>query len=169
MIRQSAPFRQRVSKPTRIPGPETIPAYWNPNRQSIRLAPEDFRKKLRAIDPELECTWNPIEERWLIFQRAPRMQHPLCSGWMLLFVVKNADGSYAPLDQRVFARLYAGSARAWGSAKEYFNRIEAEMQRDRESFERANRQDTIDQAMPYYDHSQIKNIGKGSKFSTYHA
>ena len=152
-------------------GPEHNPWFWNPTNVSARLAPEWFRTKLHEVGEELEASWNPITERWQIFSRAPRVQYPLCRGWKLLFVVRGADGEYAPLDERVFARLYNASSMAHGSAKEYFRRVEAEMERDRERRERDWRQESLDRAMPHWDFSQIKvsmrGKSNGSKFSTY--
>lgn len=166
--RKTAPFQQRVSKPKAL-GPEHNVWFWNPNHPSVRGAPDWFRLKLREMGEELAITWNPINERWQVWARAPKIQHPICSGWRLLFIHQDADGQYLPLDERVFARLYAASVMAHGSAKAYFTRVVEEIQRDKERRERKNLQDQIDMSMPFFEHSQIKNIGKGNKFATYHA
>ena len=168
MIRRRQTFRQPIAKPKKL-GPETNPWYWNPGRFGVKLAPPDFRTTLHDFDPDLEVTWNPVDEKWQVWMKAPSFQHPVCQGWKLLFVVKYADGSYMPLDNRTFARLYEASAAKWGNGRQYFNQVVAQMDRDKERREKQRVQDQIDMAMPFFDHSQIKNIGKGSKFSTYHS
>jgi hypothetical protein len=161
-------FKVALPKGKRL-GPEYNPWWWNPNRGSVAFAPTWFMEKLREVGPELSCTWNPIKERWQIWAEKPRMQNPICSGWVLLFVVQNEDGSYRPLDERVFARLYEASAMKWGNGKAYFEAIVREKERERERREKNRLQEQIDMAMPFWEHSQIKNIGKGNKFTRYHA
>lgn len=167
-------FKVPVRKAEKV-GPEYNLWYWNPNRAGVRTAPAWFMEKLEEFDrdDDLAVTWNPITERWQLWARSPRLVHPICQGWKLLFVHKGPSGEYLPLDERVFARLYWASARAFGSAKSYFERIASELQRDREKRDNQIKQDQIDQAMPFFDHSQIKvsmfGPSSGSKFSTYHA
>ena len=167
---KSAPFAQAIKKPVYL-GPEYNAWYWNPNRASIQFAPDWFRLKLRELDghEDLSVTWNPITERWQVWTRAPKIVHKICSGWRLLFIHNGPKGEYLPLDERVLARLYWSSAAAYGDGKRYFQAIQREMERDKEAAERKSLQDTIDAAMPSWEHSQIKNIGKGSKFATYHS
>lgn len=167
---RSAPFKQPIKRPTRIPDPSENPWFWHPSNVYARRAPEYFRAPLRAqMGEELDVTWNPVIERWQVWTRAPKIQHPVCQGWRLLFIHNAADGSYLPLDERVYARLYSASARVHGDGKKYFDRIQSEYWRDQERKEKRLRQEAVDQAMPFWEHSQIKNIGKGNKFSTYHA
>ncbi len=169
MLRTPQTFRQPVAKPKRL-GPEHNPWFWHPFNPYITFAPAEFRKRLKhEMGEELEITWNPLTERWQVWERSTKINHPICQGWRLLFIHNGPSGEHLPLDERVFARLFAASARANGNGKEYFARIVSEMDRDRERREAQNRQNTIDQAMPYFEHSQIKNIGKGSKFATYHS
>lgn len=165
---RSNPFSQRINRPTAIPSPETNIWYWNPNHVGVKLAPDWFMKKLKEVGEELSCTWNPLTERWYLWTKAPKIQHKICQGWRLLFVNQEPDGSYLPLDERVFARLYLASSMSQNeTAVQYFDRIVAEKQRDDEKRRKQNVQDQIDIAMPFWEHSQIKNIGKGNKFSTY--
>lgn len=167
--RAPQPFSQKVA-PRRNLGPEHNPWWWNPNNPSITFAPKRFTARLkREMGSELEVTWNPITERWQVFARSNRINHPVCQGWRLLFIHNGPNGEHLPLDERLYARLYAASADVNGSGRQYFQRIMDEMKRDEDRREKRARQDAIDQAMPYWEHSQIKNIGKGSKFSTYHA
>jgi hypothetical protein len=159
-----------VSRPKPL-GPEVNPWFWNPNHPSITHCPSWFAKALREMDggEDLACTWNPVNERWQIWSRSPRFAHPICHGWRLLFIHQDADHNYLPLDPRVFARLYSASARVHGSAKAYFDRITREFERDQEKKEARLNQEAVDRAMPQWTYSQIKNIGRGSKFSEFFA
>ncbi len=169
---RSQPFSQPLSKPTAL-GPEYNPWFWNPNRQSVRSAPEFFKTDLARVDPNLEVIWNPIMERWCLWERNGRINHPLCQGWRLLFIHHDVDRSYLPLDERLFARLFAISMKHQdGDALRYFDRVAAEMQRDKDKAEEQSKQDSVDAAMGSFDHSQISvsmfGPSNGSKFSTYH-
>lgn len=164
-------FRQPIAKPAKV-GPEVNPWFWNPNLPGVRTAPPSFKERLwREVGDDVEITWNPIRERWMVWERAPRIQHPICRGWKLLFLHEGPDKEYLPLDERVFARLFYASVMVQGSGREYFNRIVAEMERDREKAKEQALQDTIDEAMPFFDHSQIsvsmRGHSNGSKFATY--
>lgn len=162
-------FALPIAKGEKV-GPEVNPWWWNPSRFAANRAPEEFMGRLKAqMGDELEITWNPIIERWQIWSRFPKMNHPLCQGWRLLFIHNDRFGNYMPLDERVYARLWSASADQHGSGKAYFERIKREYERDEELKNKRLTQEAIDQAMPYFEHSQIKNIGLGSKFSTYHA
>ena len=165
---KTAPFKQPLAKPRPL-GPEHNPWYWHPGRVEARVGPPLFMAKLAEIDPNLSVTWNPITERWQVWVRASQVQNPLCQGWRLLFIHWGATHQYLPLDERVFARVYQVDGTHQGNAKSYFQRIEAEFNRDRERKDREWSQDTLDRAMPSFEYSQIKNIGLGSKFSTYHS
>jgi hypothetical protein len=164
------PYRMPVARPQVIPGPEVSPWYWNPNRFGIKLAPESFRDQLHNLGEELEATWNPVKERWQLWARTNAIQSKLCSGWRLLFIHSGPSGEYLPLDERVLARLYHASALKHGDARKYFDRVASEIMRDREKAEQDQYQDTMDRAMERgWDYTRIKNIGRGSKFSNYHA
>lgn len=159
-------FNQPISKP-QVVGPERSVWFWNPNNQAIQFAPNRFRKQLKEFDAELECTWNPIQEHWTIWMRKPSVNTKLCQGWMLLFNVQPRS-----LDDRVFARLYQASGARWGRGKDYFLAIEREMERDKDQREKQSRQESIDRAMPAWEHSRIRvgyGPSSGSKFSDYHA
>jgi hypothetical protein len=145
-------------------GPEYSPWFWHPYNVAVRFAPEEFRKRLHAIDTSLEVTWDPMKERWLVWALAPKVRH----GWRLLFIHWDSQHNYLPLDERVFARIFQVDS-AKNGGKRYFDRIVEEFERDQRKRRAEMRQDAIDRAMPYWEHSQIKNIGKGNKFSTYFA
>jgi hypothetical protein len=162
-------FRQPIARPRTL-GPEYNPWYWNPGNPSVRFAPESFRHQLRAVGEELDCTWDPIKQRWLVWMQSPRVNHRICRGWKLLFINQEPDGTFLPLDERVFARLYAASVFEHGSAKQYFNRIKSEMERDAARREASR----IDESTEVgWDQLQHKNpwVGagpsNGSKFSKY--
>ena len=170
---RSRSFRQPVRKSVKLP-PEANIWFWNPNRVGIILAPDWFRRKLKeTLEGDLEITWNPINERWQVWERAGNIQHPVCHGWRLLFVHNGPAGEHLPLDERVFARLWSCSAEKNGGGRKYFDRIVAEMDRDKERFDKQWSQDTIDAAMPSFEHSKIQVSGfghsNGSKFADYHA
>lgn len=168
---KSNPITIHPTQP-KIPGPEHNIWFWHPGRIGVRFAPSDFRRRLQEIDPELDVTWNPIIERWTVWMKKPSLQTPICQGWGLLFVVKEPNNSYRPLDERIFARLYEASTRKWSNAKTYFAAVEREIEREKELKSKRSTQDAIDIAMPSFEHSQIKvGYGKssGSKFSTYHS
>src|SRR5512145_2285287 len=102
---RTAPFKQPIAKPKRL-GPEFNPWYWHPYRPDAQLAPVSFMKRFKAeMGQELEITWNPINQRWQVWSRAPRMQNPICTGWRLLFIHNGPSGEYLPLDERIYARL----------------------------------------------------------------
>lgn len=147
-------------------GPEFNNWYWNPYRAGAIEAPAYFRKQLREVDPDnlIDIRWNPIREQWGVFYRKPALQHPICSGWVLLFMV-----APTALDERVLSRLYEASAAKWGNGRQYFAAIQREMEREEEARQKARRQEAVDLAMPFWEHSRISTAGKGSKFSEYHS
>lgn len=158
-------YKTPVGKTKKL-GPEFNTWFWNPNRIGAGEAPIAFRKQLREVDPDnlIDVRWNPIAEKWGVFYRKPSLSHPICSGWVLLFLVEPRE-----LDERVLARLYDASAAKWGNGRQYFEAVQREIEREAERKEALRRQEAIDLAMPYWEHSRISNIGKGNKFSKYHA
>lgn len=163
-------FRTSKIGPQRKLGPEHNTWYWNPFRVGAGEAPRDFQKKLREVDPDnlIDVRWNPIIEKWGVFYRNPKIAHPICTGWVLLFLVEPRE-----LDERVLARLYSASAQRWGNARQYFSAVEREMEREAAKRDANRRQEAVDLAMPYWEHSQIKvamrGKSSGDKFSRYHA
>jgi hypothetical protein len=161
-----------IAKPNKL-GPESNLWFWNPRREPTKRPSESFSEQLASLDPDLRAVWNPVEERWAIWVKSPRFQTPICQGWRLLFIHRAADGSYLPLDELVFARIYTIDSHRVGDARKYFERISSEMDREREQRERQFTQDSIDAAMPSFDYSQIKVAGfgksNGSKFADFHS
>ena len=162
------PVSQTISKPKAL-GPEHNPWFWNPYNVSAVRAPKAFMEKIRSVDPEgtLDVIWNPIRERWGVFMKSRAINHPICRGWKLLFLVE-LNGEYIPLDERVLAVLYERSGRRYGNLWEYWIKVEQALDRDRERVEATNRQATMDAAGDYYDFMKVKNYGSGSKYSQYH-
>lgn len=147
-------------------GPEHNNWFWNPNRIGATEAPVWFQKQLREVDPDrlIDVRWNPVQQKWGVFYKKPTMQHKICSGWVLLFMVPPTE-----LDERVLARLYEASAAKWGNGKQYFASVMRELERAEEQKEKNRRQEAVDLAMPFWEHSRISNLGKGNKFSRYHS
>ena len=152
---------------------ESLSWWWNPSRVGVKLGPEWFRTKLHELGENLEVTWDAYNERWCIFMRKESVQHPIGMGWSLLMVVQDEDKQYMPLDERILARLYLASQKRWGSGAKYWEAIESAAERDKQKQEAADLDDTIQQSMEVFDHSQIKvamrGESSGSKFSNYHS
>lgn len=146
-----------------------LPNYWHPQRFGVQYAPDDFREQLRRIDPNLDCTWTPIDHRWLIWQRDPTIQAPICAGWSLKMIWQGRNKRFLPLDERVFANLYARQLwRYEGAGKGYFARIMAEMERDQAVSVKDSKADASARRRELYRSRQITNIGKGNKFALHH-
>ena len=165
-------FGLRPGKPA-IPPPESSPWWWNPSRVGVTGPPAWFAEQLTAFDPDLAVTWNRYDERWYVWMKAPAFTSKWCRGWKLLFCLKHVDGSYCPLDNRLFAKLFDISQQRWGSGREYFQRIEAEMERDLEKSV-SSREDSVGwHARDYWQHTlpQISMCGpsNGSKFANHNA
>lgn len=172
--RGTSPFVLPV-RPARPPAPlETLDHFWHPQRFGVRLAPDSFRRLLHETFPTIEVTWQPLSGRWLVWQREPTMQHPLCRGWSLKFVWERpSDQSYKPLDERLLAAIYSRSylkqfPHARNPVRAYYQRVASEIERDRA----AQRQKTDDETQAirrdFLQYRRIKNIGRGSKFALHH-
>ena len=147
--------------------------FWHPNRFGVKYAPPEFLKQLHDIHPDLEATWHPIRERWLVWYRRPRVQHHLCQGWLLLFVVETSTGDYVPLDTRALAACYEQSGFKWGSGKKYWARVEEQSQRERQEHDADREQLVEDVGSDQWDHTKIQvsmcGHSSGSKFVNHHA
>lgn len=145
--------------------PEANPWWWNPRRPIVPKGPDRIIDKLEAVDPGLSLTWNNYTGRWQVWVRSDKINHKICSGWRLLFIVHPADLGEG---DAILARLYNASTDRWGNAKHYAEAIEREQLTAKAKQEKQSTQDSVDQATEVFEYSQIKNIGKGSKFATYH-
>lgn len=168
----AAPMAVPIAKPAKV-GPETSWSFFHPGRVDVRFAPDDFRKRVKAMDDKLEVAWHPVHERWCVWVKNPHIKHWMCPGWQLLFPVKHSDGTFCPLDERVLAEIVNRSPRKHGNGRQYFERVMAEIDKDRKA-KRTAHQDVIGQhARDRWDFAQIKvsMAGKssGSKFTNHHA
>ena len=166
--------QMRVTPARNTPPPiEDSLHFWAPSRFGVTRAPADFQRKLHAVHADLDVTWHPLRERWLVWYRRPRIQHPLSAGWLLLFVVENSAHDYVPLDDRTLAACYEQSGFKWGSGKQYWARIEEEAQRDHEKRDATREQLVDDIGSAQWDHTKIqvsmRGHSSGSKFVTHHA
>jgi len=152
---------------------EDAPSFWHPQRFGVKFATPAFRKQLQAIHPDLDATWHPLRERWLVWYRRPRIQHPLCAGWLLLFIAETSTHAYVPLDARILAAVYEQSGMKWGSGKRYWARVEEEAERTRTANLKHRDDEVLDTASEYWDHTQIQvsmcGQSSGSKFVDHHA
>ena len=161
-----------IAQTTELPMEYTL-QFWHPNRFGVTYAPDRFRKKLKDIHADLDATWHPARERWLVWYRRPRIAHQLCPGWLLLFVVEDSQNRYVPLDDRALAAVYEQSGFKWGSGKQYWARIEDESRRDHEARDRTREQLVDDVGAAQWDHTRIqvsmRGSSSGSKFVNHHA
>jgi hypothetical protein len=152
---------------------ETSPSFWHPQRFGVKYAPEPFRRRLHAIHPDLDATWHPLRERWLVWYRRPRVTHHVSPGWLLLFIAETSTHEYVPLDERILAAVYEQSGRKWGSGKQYWSRVEDEAQREQTRSATTRNQYVHDVGGDYYDHTKIqvsmRGHSSGSKFVEHHA
>lgn len=88
-----------------------------------------FVKELKKYDSALGARWDDRRARWVIFR-----DNPDNTTWHVM-TVQNNDGSYRPLDQRVFAHLYAHDLHRIGVDKflENFDRLNEEAKKDLDS------------------------------------
>jgi hypothetical protein len=163
------PFSQQISRSKPKLDVETHPYYWNPNRIGAVQAPEWFMDRVEEISPDIDVRKNPVTSKWEVWVRSPRFVHPMCQGWKLLFVHHDTQGQVMPLDERLLCRLHLIDMKN-SNAKAYFERVVAEINRDRERRQRQYDQDTMDLAIERgWDHSRISTAGNGSKFARFHA
>lgn len=151
------------------PGPEVLPWYWNPNRESSVKAPAEFSRKLHAIDPDLETVFSPVHERWLIWVKNPRITHWLCRGWQLLYLWEDPrTHEFLPLNELVFHNLMLIDSSKYANAQAYYDRVQARIEEAKEerdkayTAERRTRQEEMRQS------HQISNLGTGSKAALHH-
>ncbi len=153
------------------PGPAVMEVYWHPNRPGVEACPEDFAQKLRDANPDLACCRPPagaplgMAPAWIVWYRRPRITHYLSPGWKLLFVWRNPETKVPePLDERVFAVLYASSIFKWGDGAKYFDRALVQVERDRKAI-RDKDYDNNRKAKQreYLKTHRISNIGDGSR------
>lgn len=146
--------------------------YWHPQRFGVDRGPADFNRKLRdCFGDEVAVTWHPLRERWVGWAKSQRLARTKQCGWQLLFVVETSWGAGLPLDDRTIAAFASQSLRLNGSARQYWERIEAEIQRDSERRRQERRDDIHDWAHEQWQHwkPQISMRGpsNGSKVANH--
>lgn len=150
-------------------GPEVSWNFFHPGRVDVRFAPPEFRRQLHAIDPRLEMTWHPMQERWVCWARNERVRFWMCPNWQRLFIVKYPDGGFMPLDARALAEAWTRSPKVQGQGKEFFGRVLDEMRRDYVKQQDARSDEVVQRAKDQWRFAQIKNIGQGNKFANHEA
>jgi hypothetical protein len=166
-----SPFAMPAARPQKV-GPEGNLWFHSPNRLGVQTAPTWFRAKLDEVDPNLEATWNFHLQRWMCWVRVPRIQNQYARGWNLLFVHNGPKGEYLPLDERFLARIHTCDTQRSGGSLKHFDRVMAEIERDKEKARQKTTDENVDIAMESFEHAKIRvGYGKsnGSKFSTYHS
>jgi hypothetical protein len=157
-----------IAKPKAPPREESL-QWWHPNRFGVRFAPDRFRRQLHVVHPDLDVTWHPLKERWLVWYRRPRIS----MGWLLLFIAEDSQNRYVPLDERIFAAIYEQSGMKWDSGKDYWARIEQEAQRDKAQEDADREHHLEDVGSDQWDHTKIQvsmcGHSSGSKFVNHHA
>lgn len=167
-VRRQPTFRIEHHRPERV-GPEVLPQWWHPQRFGVQFAPAQFRVDLRHVDPDLDCTWTPVDERWLVFQRDPTITHHLCAGWSLKLVCEDARGRYLPLDAWILANLC--SRQLWridGAGRGYIDRVLAEVERARAITVKDSKNEAFARRRELIRSRRITNLGRGNKFALHH-
>lgn len=147
---------------------ESLPTYWVPGRASDpvtvgRNTVNEFRAKLREIEPTLDVAWNPVAGQWGLWCKKPSIKTEWCRGWKLLFEL-NPD----QLDDRVLVALYQSDAERFGGAKQMYERYLAERQREQQRADARHSQEARDWANAYFDHTRPQvgyGHSNGSKFA----
>jgi hypothetical protein len=167
---------QEISVPVASQTPPPVEEelhFWHPQRFGVIFAPDRFRKKLKGVHVDLDVTWHPVQHRWLVWYRRPRITNKLCPGWLMLFVVEDSEQRYVPLDDRALAAVYEQSGFKWGSGKKYWARIEEQAQRDHEARDNERENLLDDVGSDQWDHTKIQvsmcGPSSGSKFVRHHA
>ena len=156
------PLNQRTGPP---PGPEILPWYWHPDREGAQPPPAAFVEKLKAIDPGLGVVFSPVHERYIIWVRNPKIQNALCRGWQLLFLWEHpVTHAFLPLNELVFHNLFYISRQRWPNAQEYFDRIQADIEREKAARMKTFQDERQGVQRDFFKtNSTISSAGSGSK------
>lgn len=164
----------RISYHQKLPR-EGMDQWWHPNRFGVEQAPDWFTVRLHELSPKLAITRPPgraplafKRRSWLVWCQEPLVTHPICAGWSLLFAWETPDRTPLPLDNRLFANLYARDPRRYPSALHYFDRLMGESQRHEAKKNATFNGETLDMSLDVRNYRKIKNIGMGNKFALYH-
>ena len=146
------------------PGPEVLPWYWHPNRESVQQAPAEFRRRLHAIDSDLEAVFSPVHEGWLIWVKNPRIQHWLCKGWQLLYLWEHPQRhEFLPLNELVFHNLMLIDAKRYAGAQQYYEKVQAGVEEARLERDKVYTAERRDRQSEMLESHKISTAGTGSK------
>ncbi len=134
-----------------------------------RQPEESYLEQLHLIDPDLELTWHPIEELWQVWVRDLSIGRidatAYCRGWRLLFTLRErATGRSAPLDNRLFALLYAHDVSRFGGGMKFYAELKRrEYEADR-LMDKAKWHISQETARGLWDHLR-PSVGYGKQIS----
>jgi hypothetical protein len=164
-----APYVRGTAKP------EDSWHYFTPGDLCVRYAPDEFRRKIKEIDPRFEVIWHPVRERWVVWANlgTAQVKSPRLKGWSLIFTVQYSDETFMPLDERTLARAWDRCGRKHGSFKRYWDQVEAAQDYEYNKRLADRRQHVRDMAGDQWDSQRIsismRGQSTGSKFSKHHA
>lgn len=159
------PLNQRKGPP---PGPDVLPWYWHPGREGVTPPPAAFDRQLKAIDPDLAVCYSPAHERWILWVKNARILNDLCRGWQLLMMWEHpVTKAYLPLSELVFHNLFYISRKRWPNAEAYYDRINADIQREKAARMKRFQDDRQTEQREFYQGLRPSNIGSGSKVQMY--
>jgi hypothetical protein len=154
---------------------QAVDHYWHPDREGVERCPERFQQEVDAMcDGKVVIVRPPAgapltqPHAWLIFLRKPSVTHWLSPGWLLL-IDWRVKGVPMELDTRVFSYLYSVSVTKHGSAKAYFDKCVAEMEREKAAANKTHTDDMHARTKDYFEYTTIKSIGRGNKFALHEA
>lgn len=166
-------IRTPLRSPTPL-DPGALDHYWHPDREGVERCPADFQRELALVHHDLAIVRPPAgaplphPRKWLVWYRKTSITHRLCPGWLLLFIWPPEPYEPIPLDNRVLANLYMVDARRFGNGAQYFDRIVAQMESEKEHQQAQEKAFRDDRIKDYWESTKIKNIGHGSKFALHH-
>lgn len=156
--------------------PDVLPPwFWNPGNPMATHLPASvslsrYREVLAAIkkiDRNIGLTWHPDRHIWQIWYYKPGFTPtmPWTNGWVMMKELEPfRDTAYI----LAVVKYMDMAARGISLKKLHDQRRQDRIdQRRRAREQRMARDEQI--AGEVYDHTNIKNIGKGSKFATYHS
>jgi hypothetical protein len=148
----------------KVPGPEVLPWYWNPDCPYVEHPPKAFADQLKALDPGLRAVYSKVHERWLIWQQSPSSRNSLCPGWKLIFFWEHpVTKGYLPLNELVFDNLYRVDRNRYSSGVAYFEQMEAKVAAARAAKDKAYTDERQARQKEMVDSFKISNLGTGSK------
>lgn len=165
----------KVQAPTAL-DPGALVHYWYPGRDGVETITQhhkDFAQRLADTSRELMLVRPPAgapmpSHPWLMWMRKPAVKHPLCPGWLLLFVWQDVNKVPLPLDDRIFANLYRISAGAFGGAEKYFDSVCKTIIADKARAAKQDKDNTDAKRKEVFASRKISTAGRGNKFALHH-